>query len=70
MDRFASEKCFIVAEIGINHNGSLETAMKMIKAAKECEADAVKLQAFTGEDFYWKDKEFIFGKRKQWKESV
>lgn len=70
MDRFASEECFIVAEIGINHNGSLETAMNMIKAAKECGADAVKLQAFMGKDFYWKDKEFIFGKRKQWKESI
>ena len=70
MDRYTSEKCFIVAELGINHNGSLKTAIDMVKAAKECGADAVKLQVFTGEDFYWKDKEFVFGKKKQWKENV
>ncbi|MFC1521626.1 N-acetylneuraminate synthase family protein [Elusimicrobiota bacterium] len=70
MDKFASKKCFIVAEIGINHNGKFDTAIKMIGAAKECGADAVKLQTFTGDDFYWKDKEFIFGKSGQWKEQI
>lgn len=70
MHRYTSEKCFIVAELGINHNGSVKTAVDMIRVAKECGADAVKLQVFTGEDFYWKNKEFVFGKRKQWKENV
>ena len=57
MDRHASEKCFIVAELGVNHNnGSVKIAIDMIRAAKECGADAVKLQVFTGEDFYWKSK--------------
>ena len=35
---------YIIAEIGINHNGNLETALKMIKAAKESGANCVKFQ--------------------------
>ena len=34
----------IVAEIGINHNGSLETALEMIKVAKDAGCDYVKFQ--------------------------
>ena len=37
-------KVFIISEIGINHNGDLDLAKKMIKASKECGADAVKFQ--------------------------
>jgi len=44
-----NEKCFIIAEIGVNHNGSLDLAKKMIVAAKECGADAVKFQTFNSE---------------------
>ena len=36
--------CYVIAEIGHNHQGNLETAQEMFKAAKECGADAVKLQ--------------------------
>ncbi|MCF2556682.1 N-acetylneuraminate synthase [Fournierella massiliensis] len=35
---------FIIAEAGVNHNGSLELAKKLALAAKECGADAVKYQ--------------------------
>jgi N-acetylneuraminate synthase len=35
---------FIISEIGINHNGNLELAKKMIKSSKEAGADAVKFQ--------------------------
>jgi N-acetylneuraminate synthase len=35
---------FIISEIGINHNGDLELAKKMIKVSKEAGADAVKFQ--------------------------
>lgn len=44
--------CFIVAEIGINHNGDLDTALKLIKAAKEAGCDAVKFQKRTVEVVY------------------
>ena len=38
---------FFVAEISANHNGSLLHAKKLIKLAKKCGADAVKLQTYT-----------------------
>ena len=38
--------CFVVAEIGINHNGDLELARKSIDAARAAGADAVKLQNY------------------------
>lgn len=37
---------FIIAEAGINHNGDIGLAKKLIAAAKECGADAVKFQSF------------------------
>ena len=40
---------FIIAEAGVNHNGSLELAKKMIDAAVEIGADAVKFQTFKAE---------------------
>ena len=35
---------YVIAEIGINHNGDVELAKKMIKAAKDCGSDTVKFQ--------------------------
>jgi len=40
---------FIVAEAGINHNGDIALAKKLIVQAKEAGANAVKFQAFTAE---------------------
>jgi N-acetylneuraminate synthase len=40
---------YVVAEIGINHNGELETAKRMVKAACEAGVDAVKFQKRTPE---------------------
>lgn len=38
--------CFIIAEAGVNHNGSLELAHKLIDSAADAGADAVKFQTF------------------------
>ena len=43
------EPVFIIAEVGINHNGSLTEAKKLISAAKQSGADAVKLQSYITE---------------------
>lgn len=43
--------CFITAEIGINHNGDMDLARKMIDSAIDCGADAVKFQNYYTEDF-------------------
>ncbi len=45
-----NEPCFIIAEAGVNHNGDLELAKKMVDKAKEVGADAVKFQTFSAED--------------------
>ncbi|OGL48173.1 MAG: N-acetylneuraminate synthase [Candidatus Schekmanbacteria bacterium RIFCSPHIGHO2_02_FULL_38_11] len=46
---------FMIAEIGINHNGDVEIAKKLIDMAKECGADAVKFQKRTIDIVYTKE---------------
>ncbi len=57
---------YVIAEIGINHNGSLDTAKRLIDAAKEAGCNAVKFQKRTIEAVYTeeelaKPRESVFG---------
>ena len=45
------EPPYCIAEVGINHNGSLKLAKEMIEVAKDSGADAVKFQTFKAEEF-------------------
>ncbi len=63
-----SKKTFLIGEIGINHNGSVENAIKLIDFAKKYDFDAVKFQkrtidlVFSPEELD-KDRETPFGKK-------
>ena len=41
--------CFIIAEVGVNHNGDAETAHKMVDVVADSGADCVKFQTFKAE---------------------
>lgn len=45
----AGAACFLVAELSGNHNGKLERALDLVRAAREAGADAVKLQTYTAD---------------------
>ncbi len=48
---FKEKSVYIVAEIGVNHEGNLKKAEEMIKLAKESGVDAVKFQTFKAEKY-------------------
>jgi N,N'-diacetyllegionaminate synthase len=48
-------KIFIIAEAGVNHNGSLDCAKDMVKVASKAGVDAIKFQTFRAEKLVTKD---------------
>ena len=42
---------FIIAEAGINHNGNVERAIEMVRAAKNADVTAIKFQTFKADEF-------------------
>lgn len=62
-----NEPCFIIAEAGINHNGDINIAKKMIDAAKDTGVDAIKFQTFKAEEFI-SDKNETYTYKSQGKE--
>jgi N,N'-diacetyllegionaminate synthase len=43
------DRTMVIAEIGVNHDGSVDRAIELVHAAARCGADAVKLQCFKAE---------------------
>ena len=61
--------CYVIAEVGHNHQGDIELAKRLIDAAKECGVDAVKLQKRSNRALYTRefydqpyDNELSFGR--------
>jgi sialic acid synthase len=48
-------RCYVIAEVGHNHQGDVEQAKRLIDAAKECGVDAVKLQKRANRSLYTRD---------------
>lgn len=49
------EPCFVIAEAGINHNGNLRIAKKLVDEAKDAGADAIKFQTYKTDKFLSKN---------------
>ena len=52
-----NKRCFIIAEAGVNHNGDIGLAYKLIDAAKEAGVDCIKFQTFKTEKVISKNTE-------------
>ena len=51
IDEIIQSRPYVIAEIGINHNGDISLAKEMIDAAQENGADCVKFQSFIADNY-------------------
>ena len=47
-----SNSCYLILEAGINHNGNINSAIKLVNHAKKTKANAIKFQYFDPRDLY------------------
>ena len=57
---------FVVAEAGVNHDGSLHKALDLIDSAVEAGADAVKFQMFRARELAWDNRGRLGGHLGRW----
>jgi N,N'-diacetyllegionaminate synthase len=66
MEKILNKKLiYYIAEIGVNHNGDINQAKKLIIEAKKAGADAVKFQSFKTEEFLSNNKQKIICNKKK-----
>lgn len=63
------EPTLVIAEIGVNHDGSLARALELVEVAAECRADAVKLQVFRADSLMHRSGHFATYQARQCRES-
>ena len=49
LQNMKNQTTLIIAEAGVNHNGNIETAKRLIDVAAEAEADMIKFQTFSAD---------------------
>ena len=64
------DKTYIIAEIGVNHNGSFDNAVKLVRKAKKCGANAVKFQIFDASELSKKDAKLAPYQSKNMKKNI
>lgn len=50
-----NKRCIVIAEAGVNHNGNIKIAQRLIECAAEAKADYIKFQTFTSETLVTKE---------------
>lgn len=55
--------CYVVAEAGLNHNGSADRALEMVRAAAAAGCNGFKVQAYTASEFVGPDEVFTYQER-------
>lgn len=60
-------KIFIIAEAGVNHNGKLSMAYKLIDKAAKSKVDAIKFQTFTADNLVTKSAPLAKYQKKKYK---